>query len=150
MGIPPSHSKNPLNGLRNIASFPIQYILALRTNMMNKAYGRSQFDVCGAPIKINFGITGNRPSIRHPAILKKNIENQRTSVFKTGVSKIVKSNSFFLVTAFLITPLFHGPYFVKSGLRKKTIGTFLGRLFPIVDVTAHSTPPRRFYLPVGV
>ena len=72
-----------------MASFPIQYILPLRTNVMNKAYGRSQFDVCGAAARTNLGITGNRPSVRHLVILKKNIENQRTSVLNTGVSKIV-------------------------------------------------------------
>jgi hypothetical protein len=72
-----------------MASFPIQYILALKTNIMNNVYGRSQFDVCGAPTRTNLGIAGSRPSVRHPVILKKNMENQRKRVLHTGVSKIV-------------------------------------------------------------
>ena len=72
-----------------MASFPNQYILALKTNTMNKQYGRSQFEVCGAPTKTNLGIIGNWPSVRQPVIHKKNIENQRTSDFNMGVSKIV-------------------------------------------------------------
>ncbi len=72
-----------------MASFPIQYILALKTNTMNNVYGRSQFDVCGAPTRTNLGTAGSRPSVRHPVILKKNMENQRKSVLHKGVSKIV-------------------------------------------------------------
>ena len=56
---------------------------------MNNVYGRSQFDVCGAPTRMNLGMGGNRPFIRHPVILKKNMENQRKRVLHTGVSKIV-------------------------------------------------------------
>lgn len=93
-GIPPNHLKNHLNGIRNRASFPSQYILVLKINIMNKPYRKSQFDVCGAPTRTNLGISGNRPSIRHPAILKNNIENQRKSVFNTGVSKIVYCKPF--------------------------------------------------------
>ena len=72
-----------------MVSFPIQYILAFKTNTMNNVYGRSQFDVCGAPTRMNLGMGGNRPFIRHPVILKKNMENQRKRVLHTGVSKIV-------------------------------------------------------------
>ena len=100
-GIPPNHLKNHLNGIRNRASFPSQYILVLKTNSMNKPYGKSRFDVCGAPTRTNLGITGSRPSVRHPAILKINIENQRKSVFNTGVSKIVYFKSFSLAGAYI-------------------------------------------------
>ncbi len=72
-----------------MASFPNQYILALKTNAMNKPYGKSQFDVCGATTRTNLGIAGNWPSVCQPVIHKKNIENQRATVFTTGVSKIV-------------------------------------------------------------
>src|SRR5210317_1476956 len=84
-GMPPSHWKMPLKGLRNMASFPNQCILALKAKAVKSVKGKSQFEVCGAPTRTNFGIGGSRPSVRQPARLKIKRDVRCKTAPSTGV-----------------------------------------------------------------
>jgi len=95
-GMPPSHWNKPLKGLLKMASFPSQCIRALRAKAVISVKGKSQFEVCGAPTRTNFGIDGSCPSVRHPARLKMNREVQCKAASSSGVLKIV----WFTVAAF--------------------------------------------------
>ena len=102
-GMPPSHWKKPLKGLRNMASFPIQCILARKAKAVNSVKGKSQFEVCGAPSRTNFGIGGSWPSVRQPARLKTKREARCKTAPSTGVLNMV----WFTISAFFSKQCLH-------------------------------------------
>ena len=88
-GMPPSHWKRPLKGLRNMAVLPIHCIRALKAKAISSVKGKSQFDVWGAPTRTNLGIRGSCPSVRHPARLKTKRAARCKIVSSPGVLNIV-------------------------------------------------------------
>jgi hypothetical protein len=125
MGMPPNHVKNPPNGQRKVASLSMKYSLVLKAKATNNMMGRSQLEVCGAAIMTHLGMSGSRPSARHPKILRSSEADRRNAELITGVSKIVyctltvfpslKQSS---VDAFGHTATINGPG-APANLRKK-------------------------------